>query len=338
VADCGAGGDNHPNGPLQARPGVAWAGLEVIHSPGDNPTPKADPVSDTSSPRGPLRRILEASRPARPWQDGDQLPWSDPAFSRRMLDVHLDPATHMASRAPDVIRAHVDWLLEQLKARAGTPGPWRVLDVGCGPGLYVHELAARGHAGCGFDFAPAPLRWARDHAVANSLDAVFLEADLTALPGDFAALAGAPFDAVTFWFGEFHSFRPEQARAFLPRLASLLRPGGLFVLEYQPWDLFVKEDAATWSAVDSSPFGARPHLWLEEFAWDEEARAEIHVHWIVDADTGETSRFAQCNQAWQDEELLDALAAAGIAEVRTHPPITGVADEFEFPLLVGKRA
>ena len=295
-------------------------------------------MSDIPSSPGPLRRILDARRPPRPWQDGDQLPWSDPAFSRRMLDVHLDPSTHMASRAPDVIRAHVSWLLDQLAERAGGGGPWRVLDVGCGPGLYGHELAARGHAGCGFDFAPEPLRWAREHAAVNHLDCTFLEADLTALPPDFAARCAAPFDAVTFWFGEFHAFGREQARDFLPRLAALLRPGGLFVLEYQPWDLFVKEDAATWSAVDGSPFSGRPHLWLEEFAWDDEAQAEIHVHWIVEPDTGEVARYAQCHQAWQDEELLAALTAAGIRGIETHAPITGVSEEYEFPVLVGLKA
>lgn len=294
-------------------------------------------MNENPAPPPGLRAILDAARPPRPWQDGDQLPWSDPGFSRRMLDVHLDPGTHMATRAPEVVRAHVDWLLGQLAVRSGTGGPWRILDVGCGPGLYLHELAARGHAGCGFDFAPEPLRWAREHAEANGLDARFLDADLTALPAGFADLAGAPFDAVTFWFGEFHSFRPEQARAFMPRLAGLLRPGGLFVLEYQPWDLFVREDAATWSAVDESPFHRQPHLWLEEFAWDEDARAEIHVHWIVDAASGAVSRYAQCHQAWTEPELLALLGDAGITAVEDHEPITGVDEQFEFPVLVGLR-
>lgn len=289
-----------------------------------------------AAPTG-LRAIVEASRPPRPWQDGQQLPWSDPAFSRRMLEVHLDPGTHMATRAPAVVRAHVDWLLGQLAARSGTPGPWRVLDVGCGPGLYLHELAARGHGGCGFDFAPEPLRWAREHAEANGLDARFLAADLTDLPGDFGRLAGAPFDAVTFWFGEFHSFRPGQARAFLPRLAELLRPGGLFVLEHQPWDLFVREDASTWSAVDESPFHPRPHLWLEEFAWDEQARAEIHVHWIVDAASGAVARYAQCHQAWTDAELATLLGDAGLDGLEDHDPITGIDEQFEFPVIVARR-
>lgn len=294
-------------------------------------------MSQRTPPFAGLRAILAAERPPRPWRDGSQLPWSDPAFSRRMLDVHLDPGTHMATRAPEVVRAHVDWLLGQLGARAATPAPWRILDVGCGPGLYLHELAVRGHGGCGFDFAPEPLRWARAHAETNGMDIAFLEADLTTLPEDFAARSGAPFDAVTFWFGEFHAFRREQALGFLPRLGALLRPGGLFVLEYQPWDLFVREDAATWSAVEESPFCSRPHLWLEEFAWDEEARAEIHVHWIVEAG-GEVGRYAQCNQAWSDDELGAALRDAGLVEPEFHPPITGVAEEFEFPLVVARRA
>jgi len=299
-----------------------------------NPT---SPSDDSRDPAAGLRRILDAARPPSPWRDGDQLPWSDPAFSRRMLDVHLDPSTQMASRSPDVIREHVTWLLAQLRASTGGDGPYHVLDVGCGPGLYGHELAARGHRTCGFDFAPAPLAWAREHAEANGLPATFLAADLTALPDDFAARCGAPFDAVTFWFGEFHSFRPAQARAFLPRLAALLKPDGLFVLEYQPWDLFVQDDAATWTPVDRSPFCDRPHLWLEEFAWDERTRSEIHVHWIIEAATGSVSRYAQCNQAWTDDELVAALAAAGLRAPGFHPPITGVDERFEFPVVVARR-
>ena len=50
-----------------------------------------------------LARIQAAERPVRAWVTGSQLPWNDPEFSRRMLDVHLDPSTNMASRSGDVI-------------------------------------------------------------------------------------------------------------------------------------------------------------------------------------------------------------------------------------------
>ncbi len=38
----------------------------------------------------------------------------------------------MASRRPALIARHCDWL----EARLGS-GPRRILDVGCGPGLYL---------------------------------------------------------------------------------------------------------------------------------------------------------------------------------------------------------
>lgn len=292
-------------------------------------------MPDQSHHRDALRRLLSAPHPPRPWTGSGQLPWHDPAFSERMLEVHLDPETHMASRAPEVITRHVDWLLAQLAA-SGQRGPAHVLDVGCGPGLYCHDLARRGHRSTGFDFAPAPLSWAAQLALAEGLDARFLNADLKCLPDDLTARVGT-CDAVTFWFGEFHSFAPPVARDFLARLAACLRPGGLFILEYQPWDLFVQEDSTEWTACAESVFCDVPHLWLQEFAWDEDSRVEVHAHWIIERDSGNLQRYEQCHQAWPEADLVALLARAGLGDPTFHPPITGVAEEFEFPMLVTRR-
>jgi len=282
-----------------------------------------------------LSRIQAATRPVRAWVSGSQLPWSDPEFSRRMLDVHLDPSTHMASRSGDVIARHLDWLTAQLAPVAGLGG--HILDVGCGPGLYCHGLARRGRHATGFDFAPAPLKWARSVAEAESLDCRFLDADLTRLPTDFAQQVG-PADVITFWFGEFNSFPPEVTSEFLPRLAACLKPGGLFVLEYQPWDIFVKEDSSEWSSHENSVFCDKPHLWLQEFFWDEDARAEVHVHWIMETESGNLNRYINCHQGWRDDELVSLLADAGLVDPVFYPPITGIDERFEFPLVVTRKA
>lgn len=297
-------------------------------------------MTDPTEIGASIRRILSAAHPPRAAGPVRQLPWHDPEFSRRMLDVHLDEETHMASRQPAVIRAHVDWLIEQLEVATEPRLPAkkaRILDVGCGPGLYCHEQARRGLTATGFDFAPEPLRWAEEKAATDNLDCRFLHADLTALPDDFAAQVG-PQEAITFWFGEFHSFTAEQVADFLPRLAACLVPGGLFVLEYQPLDLFVQEDSGDWSAQESSVFSDRPHLWLQEYGWDEDAQAEVHVHWILDAADGSMQRYVQCHQAWTDEELVAMLADAGLVSCVFHPPVTGVSEEFEFPVIVARKA
>jgi len=291
------------------------------------------PMTRSPSHRKSLETIRAAPRPPVRRTGSGQIPWHEPAFSERMLAVHLDPETHMASRTPAIISRHIDWLLAQLDRETSA----HILDVGCGPGLYCHELARRGHRATGFDFAPAPLAWARTTARADALDATFVDADLTRLPADFGDIVGAPVDAITFWFGEFHSFAPEVVESCLTPLVRCLRPGGLFVLEYQPEHLFVTEAASQWSACDESVFCDRPHLWLEEFGWDQQSRLEIHVHWIIEQESGTLHRYEQCQQAWSDAELVDLLARTGLGEPTFHAPITGVDQQFEFPLLVTRK-
>ncbi|MFH1842445.1 MAG: methyltransferase domain-containing protein [bacterium] len=289
-----------------------------------------------------LAAIEAAPRPPKPWRDGSQLPWNDAAFSERMLAVHLDQATNMASRTEDVIEQHVAWLHGMLQS-APTPAgsSSRVLDVGCGPGQYCHRLARMGYQVTGLDFAPAPLAHARYVSETEGLDCTFVEADLNNLPDDLPDQLAAQLglvDAITFWFGEFHAFPPETAATILKRLAACLTPGGLFVLEYQPYDLFVQEESQEWKVVEHSVFSDRLHLWLEESNWDDDTQAEIVVHWIVDAQTSELSRYAQCHQAYRDDELVALCEEAGFTDPRFFPPITGVDERLEFPVLVMDRA
>ncbi len=139
-------------------------------------------------------------------------------------------------------------------------------------------LARAGWRVTGIDFGPAaiartPAQQARPRA---SPRVTFLEADLTALPADLAADL-APVDVATFWFGEFNSFPSTQARAMLAEWpAAVMATGGLLVLEFQPWDLFARDDSTSWEAHDRSVFCDQPHLWLQEHVWDEDAARRDH--------------------------------------------------------------
>lgn len=63
-------------------------------------------------------------------------------------------------------RENVIWRFHETLAAAGQVQGKRVLDVGCGPGRYCAELAARGAMVTGVDFAPAMVELARSMAKA----------------------------------------------------------------------------------------------------------------------------------------------------------------------------
>ena len=302
----------------------------MMPGPELSPTAERTPAVDPSSTN--LEELVRLARrdALEAWDPTHALPWADPDFSARMLLRHLDPRTHSASRPPEVVVRHLDWL------EARTPaGP--VLDLCCGPGLYCHELARRGRRTVGVDVAPAAVTWAREQAARSGLDCTFLMADLAReFPQD--ALAQAPLAAVTCWFGDIHAFRRPAATGLLSAACAALAPGGLLILEMQPWDEFPREDDLSATAVQEGLFCDEPHLWVQRHRWDADAETEVHGHWILAGESARLATYVQCHQAWRADRLDDLLTACGLVDPAWHAPIAGLDAGFEFPVLVARRA
>jgi len=170
-----------------------------------------------------LSDVLERSWPAVPWEDTPGLPWGERGFSERVLGEHLSQETDLATRTTPHIHAHVDWLIGGVLGKS----EGRVLDLGCGPGLYLHELARRGVTGHGVDLGPASIDHAREVADDEGLACTFEVGDVTR-----AAFDG-PFDLIMMIFGQYNVFTREQALDFTQRAHQALAPGGKMVVEPQ---------------------------------------------------------------------------------------------------------
>jgi ubiquinone/menaquinone biosynthesis C-methylase UbiE len=102
------------------------------------------------------------------------------------------------------------------------PGNSHVLDLGCGAGTYVRFLTSRGHRVVGLDYSPPSLGRAHDADPDGLAD--YIAGDAYNLP-----FADSSFDAVaTIGVLQVLS-RPE--RVFV-EICRILRPGGLFILEF----------------------------------------------------------------------------------------------------------
>lgn len=114
-----------------------------------------------------LSHIVRRSTPVQPWHNADCIPWNDPAFSARMLREHLSQSHDQASRRTEKIESHVAWIhTHLLRSR-----PTRILDLGCGPGLFAERLAGQGHHVTGVDFNPASIAYASSGLAKRTADA-----------------------------------------------------------------------------------------------------------------------------------------------------------------------
>ena len=251
--------------------------------------------------------IVDRTRPPAPWMEGDNIPWDDPGFSERMLAFHLAPDQDLASRRPTTIASHIDTIA------ALVPAGGRVLDLACGPGLYAHELARRGYECHGIDFGPASIAHARAVAAAEGLGCTFEQADLR------TAAFGGPWDLVMMIFGQINVFRREEAREILWRARDALTPGGVLLLEPETeasTRATVKAEP-TWSASRSGLFSDRPHVLLEESAWDEEERTATHRWHVIDVETAKVTRHAMSTCAYAAGEVEGILADLGFDRIET---------------------
>lgn len=260
--------------------------------------------------------LLRRSVPPAPWEEGDKIPWNDPDFSRRMLREHLSQAHDAASRRTEMVDRHVAWLAGLLPA--GRPG--RVLDLACGPGLYAHRLAGRGHSVRGIDFGPASIDYAREKAAAEGLGTVEYE-----LEDIREADYGGPHDLAMLIYGEFNVFRQADARRILQKADAALAPGGLLVLEPHT-EQAVRElgEAGTgWSTTESGLFSERPYLCLTESFWNEPQRAAVTRHYIVDLESKTMARHSESMQAYSDDAYRAMLVDYGFGEIAFGPSLTG---------------
>ena len=273
-----------------------------------------------------LADILARKSPPEPWCEGDKIPWSNPGFSRRMLREHLAQSHDLASRRSEKIDAHVDWIHRE----ALSGGPTKILDLGCGPGLYASRLARLGHRCVGIDFSPASMEYAKEQAASEDLSCGYLHADIR-----FTEY-GSGYGLAMLIFGEFNVFKPADAARILAKAHAALGEGGTLLLEAHT-DEAIREFGqrpASWYSAESGLFSDSPHLCLQENFWDADAGVVTRRYFIVDASTGEASRYAQSLKAYTNEQYCAVLEGAGFADVRFNPSLMGREDASQSDLLV----
>jgi SAM-dependent methyltransferase len=244
------------------------------------------------------------------WDGAYKIPWDDPDFSRRMLAEHLSQKHDLASRKRQMIRTQVQWIHENICNST----PAQLLDIGCGPGLYIEQFTAMDYDCCGIDFSPASIEYARSQLGDK---AKLIEGDIRSV--DF----GGGYDLAIMVFGEFNVFSPDECKTILRKTFEALAPGGKLLLEAHTYEAVERIGSSPNSWYKSGPglmglFSDDPHICLIENHWLDKQQTALQQFHILDAANGDIKSYRSTTKAWTIDQYKQLLTEAAFAHVTIH--------------------
>ena len=276
--------------------------------------PKREKMPTPEEGRAPFSMLVEHSRRPPPFSvyTAEEL-WTGSHLAEQMLTFHLDPDQDLASRNQGFINRSVTWLQEHFGLKEGG----RVLDLGCGPGLYANALAESGASVTGVDLSQNSLTFARSEAESRGLDVAYhhgnyLEVEL-----------GATFDLVLLIFGDFCALGPAQRKVLLGRIKGWLNPGGRFLLDVSSVAQFdgLDESSSFEEAANGGFWSPDPHfVFTKRFKYDSEM-AYLDRYLVVEEDC--QSEFFNWIQCYDPPGLEAELRKAGWGVAETFGNVAG---------------
>jgi SAM-dependent methyltransferase len=278
-----------------------------------------------------LYSLLEsASRKPRPFSvyTASEL-WTDEHTSGQMLAFHLDGEIDVSSRRTEFIDTSVRWMTEHF----GLTESSRIIDFGCGPGLYTSRFARLGATVVGVDFSSRSIEYARAHAPGDALEVTYVEADYL----DFEP-AGR-FDLVTMIMCDFCALSPAQRAAMLAKFAGILSEDGRIILDVYSLRAFADRQEGLvceknqldgfWSAVPYFGLVASfkyedEKVGLDKYTIVEQARRREIYNWL---------------QYFSPETLEREVQGAGLQVENLYGDVSGSAydpDGAEFAVILKK--
>jgi SAM-dependent methyltransferase len=233
----------------------------------------------------------------------------------------------MASRRGALIDGHVAWL------SALVPDGRRVLDLGCGPGLYLERFAQAGWHGVGIDVSPAAI----DHGVSRTRE---LGVECTYLLGDLrsTSLSGG-FDLVLCLFGELSTFPIEDVRGVVDSVTSHLNDRGRIVIELSTRAGLAGKASrpVSWYTANGGLLADGPHVVLRESHWFESEGASVERWWVLDELSSQPRMFG--STTWWHYDIDRAISGAGLVVDGRFADLAGAphAEGSEFETLVLRR-
>lgn len=175
--------------------------------------------------------------------------WTNDHTSMKMLEYHLNKSIDAASRNHEFINRSSDWIIAKFNLNADS----KIIDFGCGPGLYTSRFARIGADVTGIDFSKRSIDYAQKEAKNNGLKINYVNANYLEYETD------EKYDLITMIMCDFTVLSPIQRTILLSKFYKILTPGGSILLDVYSHNYFnSKQESAVYE------YNMMDNFWLKE--------------------------------------------------------------------------
>lgn len=238
--------------------------------------------------------------------------WDDEHISKGMLEAHLNPDWDAATRKHDFVDKSVNWI-----ASIAQPAQYqKLLDLGCGPGIYAERFRKVGYSVTGIDFSKRSIEYAKEQTLLNKSDIEYHYQNYLTI--DYIE----QFDVVTLIYCDYAPLSIADRLTLLRKVYQALKPKGKFIFDvFTP--LMRKAESSSWYYSEEGGFwNENPHICLDAiYQYDDEDHTELTQSIVITEDT------VNCYNIWDHfftkEKLISEIQPIGFSSFEFYGDIAG---------------
>ncbi len=239
--------------------------------------------------------------------------WDDEHISKGLLEAHLDPQLEASSRRHDFIDKSVEWITEI----APSSNYKKLLDLGCGPGLYAERLFKKGYKITGIDFSKRSINYAMDKACERNQDINYIYKNYLEINYN------NEFELVTLIYCDFVVLSDEHREILLKKIYDSMKVGGRLIFDVFTLKEFEnKKENNTWYLSEGSGFwkSERYICFESHFIYERDVRLDQFT--IIDKD-GKVDIIRNWFKVYTKDTIIKEIKKAGFDKIEIYSDVTG---------------